>query len=58
MFSWEVDRQSNFYYICAIQLIQFYLSRLSNRTLVEDGLSLNGTSLFELRYDESPHSVR
>lgn len=36
-----------------------YLSKLlSNRTLVEDGLSLNGTSLFELRYDESPHSVR
>ena len=30
-------------------------SRLSNRTLVEDGLSLNGTTLFELRYDESEH---
>lgn len=36
-----------------------YLSKLlSNRTLVEDGLSLNGTTLFELRYDESEHSVR
>jgi hypothetical protein len=29
-----------------------------SRTLVEDGVSLNGTSLFELRYDESEHSVR
>jgi len=36
-----------------------YLSKLlSNRTLVEDGMSLNGTTLFELRYDESEHSVR
>lgn len=36
-----------------------YLSKLlSNRTLVEDGLSLNGTTLFELRYDESEYSVR
>ena len=32
--------------------------RLSNRTLVEDGMSLNGTTLFELRYDQSEHSVR
>jgi len=36
-----------------------YLSKLlSNRTLVEDGMSLNGTTLFELRYDQSEHSVR
>ena len=34
------------------------MCRLSNRTLVEDGMSLNGTTLFELRYDESEHSVR
>ena len=36
-----------------------YMSKLlSNRTLVEDGLSLNGTSLFEVRYDETEFSVR
>lgn len=35
----------------------FLFFRLSNRTLVEDGMSLNGTTLFELRYVCSAQEV-
>ena len=40
-----------------LEIYRLYFCRLSNRTLVEDGLSLNGTTLFELRYDESEHRL-
>ena len=52
----EVKKTSFWLYLCFLKIItDYWCCRLSNRTLVEDGLSLNGTTLFELRYDESEH---
>ena len=49
-------KPSFWHYLCFLKIItDYWCCRLSNRTLVEDGLSLNGTTLFELRYDESEH---
>ena len=46
----------SFILVCSAKYLHYF--RLSNRTLVEDGTSLNGTSLFEVRYDETEFSVR
>ena len=52
----DVKKTSFWHYLCFLKIItDYWCCRLSNRTLVEDGLSLNGTTLFELRYDESEH---
>ena len=59
-FSEPLDFRGNLFYSVNNMLFFYFNSRLANRTVVDNGQSLNGTNLLELRHEEEhrEHSVR
>ena len=55
-----LDFRGNLFYSVNNMLFFYFNSRLANRTVVDNGQSLNGTNLLELRHEEEhrEHSVR